>query len=175
MAPSRQSDRPTTLGRVARYCALTPSGDAAFARRVHLMAVRAVELGGTDSELPWNLLARGITEFRVGDYSESAKTLELVLSAESRGEALKEPKTSPPLLALGAIFRALNAKALGQHAQAQSMADEIGRNWTKWGIPAPPPNFKQLATTKVFDVSDEDAAWLAYRERTEALAGAPRP
>jgi tetratricopeptide (TPR) repeat protein len=138
--------------RVAKMCCLRPSNDKRR-RAALLLARRAVELGKGNRFLPYFQMARGMAEYRSGNFAEADAAL---------FAAMESGKNHPHIAGTSAFYRAMCLFRQGKPDEARQQATQAAARMK----PLPKDAKNPLAG----GASDDDLIlWLAYQEAKAAI------
>ena len=152
------TDQAGTAERAAKAACIRPSTDSALLTKALNLAHRGVELGKTNSALPWYQMSLGLAEYRNGQYSDAEQTL---ADLESKLGGFENAKTAFQFDIEGTarLFRAMSLfrrqraeEALRLFMQTEARAPSL-----------PKDTNKPIVDGKPFD-RDLLVMWLAYEE-----------
>jgi serine/threonine protein kinase/tetratricopeptide (TPR) repeat protein len=153
------TDQAGTAERAAKACCLRPSTDSALLATALNLAQRGVELGKTNSALPWYQLGLGLAEYRNGQYAAAERTLTV---AEQTVGA-----DNPDIQGTARFFRIMSLFWQGQSEAARKLFAQAEAQMP----PLPSDEGKPLVDGKRAS-HDVLICWLAYKE-ARALIEAP--
>jgi hypothetical protein len=154
-----------TAEKAAKGACLRPSTNAALLANVLNLAQRAVELGKTESWLPWYQLGLGLAEYRNGQYAAAERTLTDV------GEAVGEHHDLPvdwqhEIQGTARLYRAMSLFRQNKAEEARKLLSQTEAQMP----PLPKDENKPIVDGKSFD-RDLLVMWLAYKEAKALIEG----
>lgn len=145
---AKDSADPTTAERTAKVCCLRGGADAAQIEAALALAEKSVRLGGDHPSMGFFQMARGMAQYRAGQYADASETL----------KPLAETSPTDSFLSLtSAFYRAMALYRCGQEAQAQELASQAVTNMK------PLPADEQNPLTGNAN-HDDLILWLSYKE-----------
>jgi tetratricopeptide (TPR) repeat protein len=149
------TDQALTADYAAKACCLRPSTNAALLSKALNLAQRAVELGGTNSWLPYYRLGLGSAEYRNGQYAEAERNLILV------EQTIREPE----MLGTARFFRAMSLFRQNEPEKARRLFEQTEAQM----VPLPQDERKPHADGEQVN-NPLLILWLAYKEAKTLVA-----
>jgi tetratricopeptide (TPR) repeat protein len=144
-----------TAERAVKAASLRPSTDAALLTNMLQLAQRAVELGKTNSLLPWYRLSLGFAEYRNGQYAAAERSIALAEQTIGNHDDIQGIAHMFHVMALLRQNRAAEARNLFDEAKAQMP-------------PLPKDERKPAVDGRPFD-HDVLIWWLSYKEARDLI------
>jgi serine/threonine protein kinase/tetratricopeptide (TPR) repeat protein len=152
------TDQAGTAERAAKACCIRPSTDSALLAKALNLAQRGVELGKTNSLLPYYQLGLGMAEYRNGQYAAADRNL--TVAEQTIGK-------DPEMLGIARLYRAMSLFRQDKPEEARKLLSQAEAQMP----PLPKDETKPLVDGKLVS-HDYLICWLAYKE-AKALIEAP--
>jgi tetratricopeptide (TPR) repeat protein len=146
-----------TAERAAKAASLRPSTDAALLTNALHLAQRAVELGKTNSSLPWYQLSLGLAEYRNGQYAAAERSV--VVAEHTIGD-------HDDVQGIAHMFHAMTLFRQDRPEEARRAFSQAEAQMP----PLPKDESKPMVDRRPFD-HDLLIWWLAYKEAKELIEG----
>ena len=153
---------PEPADRAGKITNLRPSADPQMRQAALAFARRAVELGRTNSSLPWFQMGLGMAEYRSGHYPAADEAL----AAAARATQKWDPAGRARIQGTAEFYRAMSLFRQGKAAEARQLFTETEATMK----PLPADDKNPLANGAD---QDDMIVWLAYKE-ARALINPPR-
>jgi tetratricopeptide (TPR) repeat protein len=163
------TDQATTADRAGKAFCLRPSTDAALLSKARNLARRAVELGKSDSSLPWFQLGLGLAEYRNGQYAAADQAL--TIAEQTVGDNHVRPVgIQREIQGTARLIRAMSLFRQDKLEEARKLFSQAEAQMP----PLPEDESKPLVDRELAS-HDDLIWWLAYKEAKGLLAGPAAP
>ncbi len=151
------TDQAGTAERAAKSVCLRPTSDATLLAQALTLAQQAVEIGRTNSSLPWYELTLGLALYRNTQYASAEKTLAIAEQTLGNHDDVQGISHMFHAMCLFRLNRSEEARNLFRQAQAQMP-------------PLPKDESKPIVDGRPFD-HDLLIWWLSFKEAKKLIEG----